>query len=233
MAKRGKKYLEAVKNLNSEKNYSVEEAVDLLKKVSYTKFDGTVEIHVQLGIDPKKSDQNVRNTVSLPHGTGKNVRVLVFAEGNLVDKAKEAGADFAGEDELVEKINNQNWTDFDIAIATPNMMKKVGRLGKVLGPKGLMPSPKAGTVTDDIEKAVKEFKAGKVEVRNDKSGNVHFPAGKVSFDNSKIVENIKSGMEQLSKLKPQSTKGKFFKKVVIAPTMGPGIKLDINEFPVV
>lgn len=233
MANRGKKYLEARKNIDSEKNYSIEEAVELIKKVSYTKFDGTVEIHVQLGIDSKKSDQNVRNTVSLPHGTGKDIKVLVFAEGDLADKAKEAGADFAGDDELIDKINNQNWSDFDIAIATPNMMKKVGKLGRVLGPKGLMPSPKAGTVTEDIEKAVKEFKAGKVEVRNDKSGNVHFPAGKVSFDNSQIVENIKSGMDQLSKLKPQTTKGKFFKKVVVAPTMGPGIRLDINEFPVV
>ena len=233
MANRGKKYLEARKQVDSTKNYSIDEAVELLKKVSYSKFDGTVEVHAQLGIDYKKSDQNVRSTVSLPHGTGKDITVLVFAEDDLADKAKEAGADYAGDDEIIDKINNQNWTDFDIAIATPNMMKKVGKLGRVLGPKGLMPSPKAGTVTEDIEKAVKDFKAGKVEVRNDKSGNVHFPAGKISFENSQLVENIKSGMDQLSKLKPQATKGKFFKKIVLSPTMGPGIKLDINEFPVV
>ncbi|PWJ90567.1 50S ribosomal protein L1 [Oceanotoga sp. DSM 15011] len=233
MAKHGKKYLEAKKIVESDKLYDLKDAVELAKKVSYAKFNASVEVHVQLGIDPKKSDQNVRSTVTLPHGTGKDVKVLVFAQGERAEKAKEAGADFVGAEDLVEKITKEGWTDFDVAIASSDMMRFVGKLGKVLGPKGLMPSPKAGTVTDDIEAAVKGFKAGRVEVRNDKTGNVHFPAGKVSFEDDQLVENIKNGLEQLSKLKPAASKGKFFQKVVIAPTMGPGIKLDINALSIV
>ncbi|BBE32124.1 50S ribosomal protein L1 [Tepiditoga spiralis] len=231
--RRGKKYLEAKKLVDSLKLYSIDEAVELVKKVAYSKFDDSVEVHVQLGIDSTKSDQNVRNTVSLPHGTGKDVKVLVFATGEKAEEAKAAGADYVGSDELADKIVKEAWSDFDVAIATPDMMRVVGKLGRFLGPRGLMPSPKAGTVTADVTAAVKEFKAGRLEVRNDKTGNVHFPAGKKSFDNEKLKENIISGLEQLSKLKPSSSKGKFIKKVSIAPTMGPGVKLDTTGMDIV
>jgi large subunit ribosomal protein L1 len=228
MAKRGKKYQEVRKQVDALKIYALDEAVDLVKKVSYANFDASIEVHVVLGIDSKKSDQNVRSTVSLPHGTGKEVRVLVFAEGEKAEAANKAGADFVGGEDLAQKITSEGWTDFDVAIASSDMMKVVGKLGRVLGPKGLMPSPKAGTVTDDIENAVSAFKAGKLEVRNDKTGNVHFPVGKKSFENDKLKENIVSGLEQLSKLKPSTSKGKFIRRVVIAPTMGPGIKIDLT-----
>jgi len=229
MPKRGKKYREAIKLVDRQKNYDIEEALDLVKKTSYTKFDGTVELHVLLGIDPKKGDQNVRGTISLPKGTGKNVRVLVFAEGEKAEQARQAGADFVGSDDLIERINNEGWTDFDVAIATPDIMRKIGRLGKVLGPRGLMPSPKAGTVTDDVAQAVTEFKAGKVEVRNDRTGNIHVPLGKVSFDKNDLKENLLSAFDQLAKMKPENSKGKFIRKAVIAATMGPSINIDINS----
>ncbi|MCP5455721.1 MAG: 50S ribosomal protein L1 [Thermotogae bacterium] len=230
---RGKKYIEARKLVDKSKDYTIEEAIELVKKASYAKFDETIEIHVQIGIDATKSDQNVRSTIALPHGTGKTVRVAVFATGEKVEEAKNAGADFVGSDDLADKILNEGWTDFDVAIATPDMMRVVGKLGKVLGPRGLMPSPKAGTVTPDVASAVKEFKAGRIEVRNDKTGNVHFPVGKKSFDTEKIKENIISGVEQLSKLKPANSKGKFIKKIVTASTMGPGVKLDSTGMNIV
>lgn len=233
MAKRGKKYIEAKKLVDRTLNYKIDEAIELAKKTSYAKFDSSIEVHVRLGIDAKKSDQNVRSTVSLPNGTGKEIKVLVFAEGEKAEEAKNAGADFVGGEDLAEKITKENWTDFDIAIASPDMMKVVGKLGRILGPKGIMPSPKAGTVVDDVAKAVNEFKAGKVEVRNDKSANVHFPVGKKSFNNDQLKENIVSGLEQLCKLRPQTAKGRFIRKVVISPTMGPGIKLDTSELSLI
>jgi large subunit ribosomal protein L1 len=226
MAKHGKKYNEVKKLVDRTKFYTLDEAIELVKKMCYAKFDESVEVHVQLGIDATKSDQNVRSTVSLPHGIGKTVRIAVFATGDKAKEAKDMGADFVGAGDLVEKVMKEGWTDFDVAIAAPDMMKDVGKLGKVLGPKGLMPSPKAGTVTADIGNAVKEFKAGRIEVRNDKTGNVHFPVGKKSFDDIKIKENIVAGLEQLNKLKPTTSKGKFIKKVTLALTMSPGVKLD-------
>jgi large subunit ribosomal protein L1 len=226
MAKHGKKYNEVKKLVDRTKFYTLDEAIELVKKMCYAKFDESVEVHVQLGIDATKSDQNVRSTVSLPHGIGKTVRIAVFATGDKAKEAKDMGADFVGAGDLVEKVMKEGWTDFDVAIAAPDMMKDVGKLGKVLGPKGLMPSPKAGTVTADIGNAVKEFKAGRIEVRNDKTGNVHFPVGKKSFDDIKIKENIVAGLEQLNKLKPTTSKGKFIKKVTLASTMSPGVKLD-------
>lgn len=226
MAKHGKKYNEVKKLVDRTKFYNLDEAIELVKKMCYAKFDESVEVHVQLGIDATKSDQNVRSTVSMPHGIGKTVRIAVFATGDKAKEAKDMGADFVGAGDLVEKVMKEGWTDFDVAIAAPDMMKDVGKLGKVLGPKGLMPSPKAGTVTADIGNAVKEFKAGRIEVRNDKTGNVHFPVGKKSFDDIKIKENIIAGLEQLNKLKPTTSKGKFIKKVTLASTMSPGVKLD-------
>ncbi|HQI78056.1 MAG TPA: 50S ribosomal protein L1 [Petrotogaceae bacterium] len=226
MAKHGKKYNEVKKLVDRTKFYALDEAIELVKKMCYAKFDESVEVHVQLGIDATKSDQNVRSTVSLPHGIGKTVRIAVFATGDKAKEAKDMGADFVGAGDLVEKVMKEGWTDFDVAIAAPDMMKDVGKLGKVLGPKGLMPSPKAGTVTADIGNAVKEFKAGRIEVRNDKTGNVHFPVGKKSFDDIKIKENIVAALEQLNKLKPTTSKGKFIKKVTLALTMSPGVKLD-------
>lgn len=228
MPKRGKKYKEALKLVDRTKRYSIEEAIELVKKVSYTKFDGTVELHITLGIDPKKTDQNIRGTILLPKGTGKMVRVLVFAEGEKAEEARQAGADYVGSDDLIEKISSEGWTDFDVAIATPNMMPKIAKLGKILGPRGLMPSPKAGTVTDNVAQAVKEFKAGKIEVRNDRTGNIHIPIGKVSFDNEDLKENLLSALDQINKMKPESLKGKFIRNVVIAPTMGPAISLDLS-----
>lgn len=229
MPKRGKKYKEAAKLVDKQKVYDIEEALDTVKKISYTKFDGTVELHILLGIDAKKGDQNVRGTISLPKGTGKNVKVLVFAEGEKAQQAKDAGADFVGSDDLVDKIGNENWTDFDVAIATPDIMRKIAKLGKVLGPRGLMPSPKSGTVTEDVAQAVVEFKAGKVEVRNDRTGNVHIPLGKVSFSKEDLKENLIAAVEQLVRMKPENSKGKFLRKAVIAPTMGPGLTIDIGS----
>ena len=226
MAKHGKKYNEVKKLVDRTKFYTLDEAIELVKKMCYAKFDESVEVHVQLGIDATKSDQNVRSTVSLPHGIGKTVRIAVFATGDKAKEAKDMGADFVGAGDLVEKVMKEGWTDFDVAIAAPDMMKDDGKLGNILGPKGLMPSPKAGTVTADIGNAVKEFKAGRIEVRNDKTGNVHFPVGKKSFDDIKIKENIVAGLEQLNKLKPTTSKGKFIKKVTLASTMSPGVKLD-------
>jgi len=225
MPKRSKRYLEARKLVDRTKAYTIGEAIELLKQMPSAKFDESIELHIKTGIEPSKSDQQVRGTISLPHGTGKNVKVLVFTRGEKVEEAKAAGADFVGSDELIQQIQ-KGWTDFDVAIATPDMMREIGRLGRILGPRGLMPSPKAGTVTTDVAEAVKAFKAGRVEIKNDKTGNLHFPIGKKSFDSEKLKENLVSALEQISKMKPAAAKGRFIVKVVVAPTMGPGIKLD-------
>lgn len=208
--------------------YPLEDAVDLLKEISYARFDESVDIAVSLGVDPRKSDQMVRGTAVLPNGTGKEVRVLVFAKGEKEMEAREAGADFVGAEDLVEKIKG-GWLDFDKAIATPDIMSVVSKIGKILGPRGLMPNPKLGTVTFDIAKAVKEIKAGKVEYRVDKGGIIHVPIGKVSFDSKKLIENIQTVIDSLNKAKPSASKGKYFKKMSISSTMGPGIPVDIQK----
>ena len=225
MAKRGKKFLEAQKLVDSSKAYSLEEAIELVKKTNFAKFDATVEVAFRLGVDPKKADQQIRGAVVLPNGTGKTQRVLVFAKGEKAKEAEAAGADYVGDAEFITKIN-QGWFDFDVIVATPDMMGEVGKLGRTLGPKGLMPNPKTGTVTFDVEKAVKEIKAGKVEYRVEKAGNVHVPIGKASFDNKQLVENFTTIFETLVKAKPASSKGTYMKNVSITSTMGPGIKVD-------
>jgi len=223
------KKLAAVKEkLDVTKEYTLEEAIDFLKENSFAKFDETVEMAINLGVDPRKSDQVVRSTVVLPHGTGKQVRVLVFAKGEKEKEAEEAGADYVGAEDLIEKIS-QGWLEFDRAIATPDMMGQVGKLGKILGPRGLMPNPKLGTVTFDIAKAVKEAKAGKIEYRTDKGGVVHVPIGKLSFDKEKLVENAIAVLKSVIKAKPPTSKGKYIKKVVLSSTMGPGLKIDISK----
>lgn len=224
----GKKMDAASRKVEEGKDYSLEEAVRLVKEASYTKFDETVDLAFNLGIDPKKSDQMVRGTVALPHGVGKKVRVLVFAKGEKEKEALDAGADHAGAEELVEKIQ-KGWMDFDRAVATPDIMGLVGRLGKVLGPRGLMPNPKLGTVTFDVGKAVKEIKAGKVEYKTEKAGIVHVPIGKVSFDAEKLVANARVVIDAIVKAKPGTSKGKYLKKVALSSTMGPGIRVDVGK----
>ena len=228
--KHGKKYNDSAKLIETGKFYDTEEAVAVAVKTGTAKFDETVEIHVRLGVDSRHADQQVRGAVILPNGTGKTVRTLVFAKGDKADAAKEAGADFVGAEELVAKIQNQNWLDFDVVIATPDMMGVVGRLGKVLGPRGLMPTPKAGTVTPDVAKAVTEAKAGKIEYRLDKTNIIHCPIGKVSFGAEKLKENLDALMAAIVKAKPASTKGQYIKSCVIATTMGPGVKLNVAKF---
>ena len=228
--KHGKKYNDSAKLIETGKFYDTEEAVAVAVKTGTAKFDETVEIHVRLGVDSRHADQQVRGAVILPNGTGKTVRTLVFAKGDKADAAKEAGADFVGAEELVAKIKNENWLDFDVVIATPDMMGIVGRLGKVLGPRGLMPTPKAGTVTPDVAKAVTEAKAGKIEYRLDKTNIIHCPIGKVSFGAEKLKENLDALMAAIVKAKPASTKGQYIKSCVIATTMGPGIKLNVAKF---
>lgn len=225
MAKKGKKYLEAAKLVDRLKAYPATEAIDLAKKTNFTKFDATVEAAFRLGVDPKKADQQIRGAVVLPNGTGKTQRVLVFAKGEKVKEAEAAGADYVGDAEFITKIN-QGWFDFDVIVATPDMMGEVGKLGRVLGPKGLMPNPKTGTVTFDVTKAVNEIKAGKVEYRVDKSGNIHVPIGKVSFENEKLVENFNTIFDTLMKVKPAAAKGTYMKNVTVTTTMGPGVKVD-------
>ena len=225
MAKAGKKYQVAAKLLEEGKLYGLSEAVDLVKKTATAKFDETIELHVRLGVDPKYADQQVRGAVVLPHGTGKTKRVLVFAKGEKVSEAEAAGADFVGSDELVAKIQG-GWCDFDVAVATPNMMGAVGKLGKILGPRGLMPNPKLGTVTMDLEKAIKAIKAGQVEYRTDKAGNVHCPIGKASFGTEKLMENFDTLLGAIIKAKPAAAKGQYLKSVCIASTMGPGVKIN-------
>lgn len=224
----GKKLESAYKNFDRAKEYSLEEALKLIKELSYARFDETVEMAFNLGVDPKKTDQVVRGSVSLPHGTGKKVRVLVFAKGEKEKEAIEAGADYVGAEDLFEKIQ-KGWLDFDKAVATPDIMGLVGKLGKILGPRGLMPNPKIGTVTFDVAKAIKEIKAGKVEYKTDKAGVVHVPIGKVSFDIDRLLDNARTVVDSISKAKPSTSKGKYMKKIVISSTMGPGIKVDLNR----
>ena len=224
MAKFGKKYQEVAKQVE-DRLYEVEEAIELAKKTATAKFDETVEFAVKLGVDPKHADQQVRGAVVLPHGTGKTSRVLVFAKGDKLKEAEAAGADYVGAEELVTKIQG-GWADFDVAVATPDMMGLVGRLGKILGPKGLMPNPKVGTVTLDVARAINEIKAGKIEYRTDKAGNIHAPIGKVSFDSEKLVENFYTLMDTLIKVKPSAAKGQYVRSVTVSTTMGPGIKIN-------
>lgn len=223
--KRGKKYIEAAKLIDRATQYDPKEALDLVQKTSIAKFDETVEAHIKLGVDSRHADQQVRGAVVLPHGTGKTVRVLVFAKGDKVKEAEEAGADFVGGEELIPKIQNEGWLDFDVVVATPDMMAVVGRLGRVLGPKGLMPNPKAGTVTMDITKAINDIKAGKIEYRLDKTNIIHVPIGKVSFGTEKLLNNFQTLMSAIIKAKPSATKGQYLKSVAVSSTMGPGIKI--------
>lgn len=222
---KGKNYLESAKLIDRTKAYDVDEAFDLVVKASKAKFDETVEAHIRLGVDSRHADQQVRGAVVLPNGTGKTVRVLVFAKGDNVNIALENGADYAGGEELVQKIQNENWFEFDVVVATPDMMGVVGRIGRVLGPKGLMPNPKAGTVSPDVAKAVKDIKAGKIEYRLDKTNIIHCPIGKVSFGVEKLTQNFDTLMAAIVKAKPAAAKGQYLKNVSIASTMGPGVKV--------
>ncbi|WP_096155994.1 MULTISPECIES: 50S ribosomal protein L1 [Bacillus] len=231
MAKKGKKFIEAAKLVDRTVAYSVTEAVELAKKTSIAKFDATVEVAFRLGVDPRKNDQQIRGAVVLPHGTGKTQRVLVFAKGEKAKEAEAAGADYVGDADFITKIQ-QGWFDFDVIVATPDMMGEVGKLGRVLGPKGLMPNPKTGTVSFDVTKAVNEIKAGKVEYRVDKAGNIHVPIGKVSFENEKLVENFATIYDTLLKVKPAAAKGTYVKNVTVTSTMGPGVKVDPSTFTV-
>lgn len=230
--KHGKKYNESAKLIETGKLYDVNEAVELAVKTGTAKFDETVEIHVRLGVDSRHADQQVRGAVVLPNGTGKTIRTLVIAKGDKADAAAAAGSDYVGAEEMIAKIQNENWLDFDVVIATPDMMGLVGRLGKVLGPRGLMPTPKAGTVTPDVAKAVTEAKAGKIEYRLDKTNIIHCPIGKVSFGPEKLQENFDALMGAIIKAKPAATKGQYVKSCVLATTMGPGIKLNVAKFSV-
>ena len=223
---RGKKYQESAKLIDKTMLYDPQEGMELICKTASAKFDETVELHVKLGVDSRHADQQVRGAIVLPHGTGKTARVLVFAKGDKADAAREAGADFVGDMDMVEKIQKENWFDFDVVVASPDMMGVVGRLGKVLGPKGLMPSPKAGTVTPDVAKAVKEVKAGKVEYRLDKTNIIHCPIGKVSFGAEKLVENYTALVGAIIKAKPAAAKGQYIKSCVASATMGPGVKMN-------
>src|SRR5699024_3345859 len=229
MKKRGKNYQEAEKLIDRTKQYNIAEAVTLLKEASKAKFDETVEVAYRLGVDPKKADENIRVAVVLPHGTGKTQRVLVFAKGDKVKEAEEAGADYIDDADVIQKIND-GWFDFDVGLATPDMMAEVGKLGRVLGPKGLMPNPKTGKVTFEVEKAVNDIKAGKVEYRVDKSSNLHVPIGKVSFEDEKLEENYATMMDTIVKAKPQASKGVYVRNVTLASTMGPGIKIDVSSY---
>lgn len=226
MANRGKKYIEAAKKVEREKTYSLTEAAELLKETGTAKFDETADIAIKLGVDPRKADQMVRGTVLLPHGTGKEVKILVFAKGEKEQEAKDAGADFVGADDMVEKVKG-GWLDFDKAVATPDMMGVVGKVARVLGPRGLMPNPKVGTVTFDLKETIGDLKKGKVEFKTEKGGILHVPVGRVSFDKEKLCENIQALLDTVNKLKPLSSKGQYLKNVVLSSTMGPGIKIDV------
>lgn len=224
----GKKLEEALKKIDKLKEYSIEEAIALLKEVSFVKYDQSIDIALNLGVDPRKSDQMVRGFVVLPFGTGKKVRVLVFAKGEKEKEARDAGAEFVGAEDMVEKIQ-KGWLDFDKAVATPDLMGAVGKLGKLLGPRGLMPNPKTGTVTFDLARAVKEIKAGKVDYRVEKAGIVHMPVGKLSFEVGNIAENVKTALDSIIKAKPSASRGKYLRRLVISSTMGPGLRVDLNS----
>ena len=228
--KRGKNYQNSAELVDKTKLYDPSEALDLVTKTANAKFDETVEAHIKLGVDSRHADQQVRGAIVLPNGTGKTVRVLVFAKGDKIKEAEEAGADYVGSDELVQKIQGENWFDFDVVVATPDMMGVVGRLGKVLGPKGLMPNPKAGTVSMDVARAIKEIKAGKIEYRLDKTNIIHCPIGKVSFGAEKLQENFDTLMAAVVKAKPAAAKGQYIKSCVVASTMGPGIKINSSKY---
>jgi len=232
MAKRGKKYLNALKLVDKNKLYSIDEAVEKLKemeKVLQRKFDETVEVIFNLGVDPRYPEQMVRGSVVLPHGLGKELKVLVIAQGEKLKEAEEAGADYVGGEDIINKILNEGWLDFDVVIATPDMMPKVARLGRILGPRGLMPNPKVGTVTQDVKKAVQEAKKGRVEFKVDKSGNLHVPVGKISFDNQKLIDNTMEVIETVQKLRPSGLKGQYIKNIVLKTTMSPSVKLDVQK----
>ena len=224
--KRGKKYLEAAKSIDRATLYDPAEAIGLAKKAAVAKFDETIEVHIRTGCDGRHADQQIRGAVVLPHGTGKAVKVLVFAKGTKLDEAHAAGADFVGGEELIPKIQNEGWLDFDVVVATPDMMGVVGRLGRVLGPKGLMPNPKAGTVTMDVTKAVNDIKAGKIEYRLDKANIIHVPIGKASFSEEQLADNFQTLIDAVNKAKPATLKGQYMKSVSVAPTMGPGVKIN-------
>jgi large subunit ribosomal protein L1 len=230
MPKHGKQYLENRKLVDRHQTYAPEEAIDLVKKTSFEKFDASVDLHLRMNLDPRKADQQIRGTVLLPNGSGKQVRILVFAEGEAAKIAEEAGADFVGSDDLVAKIN-EGWLEFDMAIAIPQMMSKVGRLGRVLGPRGLMPNPKTGTVVqpDDLAQAITEARQGRVEYRLDKTGNVHLLIGKVSFSEQQLMGNLTSVMEAIMRAKPSGAKGRYIDRITVTSTMGPGIKIDVNQ----
>ncbi|MFO7635818.1 MAG: 50S ribosomal protein L1 [Clostridia bacterium] len=227
--KRGKKYLQSSELFDKTQTYETQQALELVQKTAKAKFDETVEAHIRLGVDSRHADQQVRGAVVLPHGTGKTVRVLVFAKGDKAKEAEAAGADYVGAEELADKIKNENWFLFDVAIATPDMMGVVGKIGRVLGPKGLMPNPKAGTVTMDVSKAVSDSKAGKIEYRLDKTNIIHCPIGKVSFGTEKLSDNFKTLMEAIIKAKPSASKGQYLRNVVVTSTMGPGIKVNTQK----
>lgn len=227
--KRGKKYQQAAELVDRDKHYEITEAVDLLKQAAKANFDETVEVAFRLGVNPKNADEQIRGALVLPHGTGRTQTILVFAQGEKVKEAEEAGADYIGNEEIIEKIND-GWLDFDVVIATPDMMAEVGKLGRILGPKGLMPNPKTGTVTFDVAKAVSDVKAGQVEYRVDNAANLHAPIGKVSFDNEKIVENFEALIDTIVRVKPAASRGTYIRNVVITSTMGPGIKVDVSEY---
>ena len=230
MAKKGKKYVDSAKQIDRSVQYDTVEAMDLVIKTATAKFDETVELHVKLGVDSRHADQQVRGAIVLPHGTGKTARVLVFAKGDKAEEARAAGADFVGEMDMVQKIQQENWFDYDVVVATPDMMGVVGRLGKILGPKGLMPSPKAGTVTPNVTQAIAEIKAGKVEYRLDKTNIIHCPIGKVSFGSEKLADNLNALMAAIVKAKPAAAKGTYVKSCVAASTRGPGVKLNPAKF---
>ena len=228
--KHGKKYLDSLKQIDAAKLYDPEEAVELIKKISKAKFDETIELSIRLGVDPRHADQQVRGTVVLPHGTGKKVRVLVFAKGDKAKEAEAAGADYVGDTDMVQKIQSENWFDFDACVATPDMMGVIGKIARLLGPKGLMPNPKSGTVTMDVTKAVHDIKAGKVEYRVDKTAIVHCPIGKASFDQDKLVANLNALMEAIIKAKPATAKGTYIRSLYMSTTMGPSIRLNSMKF---
>jgi len=228
--KRGKKYVEAAKAVDRATLYDAPEAISLVKKAAVAKFDETIEVHIRTGCDGRHADQQIRGAVVLPHGTGKTVKVLVFAKGDKVDEATAAGADYVGGEELIPKIQNDGWLDFDVVVATPDMMGVVGRLGRVLGPKGLMPNPKAGTVTPDVTKAVNDIKAGKIEYRLDKNNIIHVPVGKASFTEEQLADNFQALIDEIIKVKPAAAKGQYMKSVTLSSTMGPGVKINTVKF---